>query len=171
MEIGFDLSGFSQYEVQLIRMIAMLTDLRLFWPRLVPIFVGWMRERFAQEGRFGGEQWLPLSPDYLARKAVAYPGKGILYATGDLRKAASLPKRIATPRSLTLIIDDSEYKHGGDVARSVAEYHQTGTDRMPARPLIPRGWQQGLLPLPLHEEVESAAQLWVDEMAHTLGLS
>lgn len=170
MEIGFDISGYSEYDAALIRLIAMLTDLRLFWPKLVPLFIGWMRERFDTEGRFGGEQWTPLSPDYLTRKMALYPGKGILYASGDLRKAASLPRRIATARTLSLIIDDAKYKHGGDVARSVAEYHQLGTNRMPARPLIPPGWQRGLLPLPLQTEVEAVAQEWVDEMAHTLGL-
>lgn len=170
MILHFDLSGFDKYEQALVRMIAMLRDLRPFWPKLTPLFIEWMAERFETEGGFGGEQWEPLSPNYLARKMMLYPGKGILYASGDLRQAASRPRRIPTPASLTFIIDDSRYTHGGNTARSVIDYHQRGTDRMPARPLIPEGWQKGLLPEPLFSQVEEVAQEWIEEMTVKLGL-
>jgi hypothetical protein len=54
-----------------------------------------------------------------------YPGKGILVATGDMKRAASAPRACVTPTSLTLTIDDPKL-----------QYHQDGTDRMPARPLV-----------------------------------
>jgi hypothetical protein len=146
--------GFDEAERGLVRMVALLTDLRPFWPRLVPLFVTWMREQFGSEGDWGGEHWAPLTPAYAARKARLYPGKGILYATGDLRRHASLPRRVATPTSLRLIIDDP-----------VASYHQEGTDRMPQRKIIPDE-----LPTPAQAEVQTTAEEWIAEMATRLGL-
>lgn len=169
MELEFDLTGFNEYDAALARLIAMLRDLRPFWPLLTPLFVGWMRERFKTEGGFGGDPWAPLSPAYLERKMQLYPGKGILYATGDLRQAASRPHRLVTPTSVTFVVDDSDYKHGGEEERGVIEYHQQGTDKMPARPVIPAEWNR-YLPQPMRGEVEEAAQVWIDEMAAKLGL-
>lgn len=131
----------------------------------MPLFVTWMREQFESEGDFGGERWEQLSPAYLAWKSVHYPGKGILVATGDLRKAASLPKREVTPTTLTLIVDDSAYTHGGKTARSVAGYHQEGTDSMPRRPLIFEHF-----PAVAEAEVERAAERYIAETVHRLGL-
>lgn len=169
MEIRFNLEGFDAYEQALIRLIAMLRDLRPFWPRLAPIFVGWMRERFATQGEFGGDAWAPLNPAYLARKMTMYPGKGILYASGDLRQAASRPRRLATPTSITFEVDDSAYTHGSGTNRSVVEYHQQGSSTMPARPVIPATWNTAL-PFELQKEVEEEAELWINEMAAKLGL-
>lgn len=110
---------------QLQKLAVFLTDLRAFWPRVVPLVTGWWRRQFETEGSFAGHAWSPLSPDYAARKASLYPGKGILQATGALRGAASRPARAQTPTSLTLSIDDPKLG-----------YHQAGTPRMPARPLV-----------------------------------
>jgi hypothetical protein len=136
----------------------MWADLRPWlWPTIIPLFIGWMREQFATEGEFGGARWEPLSEQYRLWKEAHYPNRGILYATGDLRKAASLPKRRATPTMLELTVDDSGYAHGRGEARAVLPYHQDGTDRMPARPLLFGD------PLPheaaeqLHARVEEAA--------------
>jgi hypothetical protein len=107
------------------RLAVFLSDLRPFWPLLVPTVTGWWRRQFDTEGEFGGARWAPLSPGYAARKAIVHPGTGILVATGAMKRAASSPRRTATPTSLTLTIDDPK-----------AEYHQDGTARMPARPLV-----------------------------------
>lgn len=165
-EIRFDLSGFDQYQVALARMIALITDLRPFWPRLVPLWVQWMRERFATEGEFGGEHWAPLSEGYLARKITLYPGKGILYATGQLRRHTSKPVRTVTPTTLTFTISDFARKGGGSMD---IDWFQHGTDRMPARPIIPDSWNVRL-PTTMQEEVELIAQEYVDSMAAKLGL-
>jgi hypothetical protein len=102
-----------------------LSDLRPFWPMVVPLFIDWMRQQFETEGAFGGRPWSPLSPAYALFKSSVRPGRKILYFDGDLRRAASQPRRVATPTRLTLIIDDPK-----------AIRHQEGTDRMPARPII-----------------------------------
>jgi hypothetical protein len=161
--LRFDLQGFSEYEVALARMVALLTDLRPFWPRLVPIFIAWMREQFATEGEFLlGAQWAPLSPDYLARKMTLYPDKGILYATGQLRMQASKPRRIVTPTSITFELPEFTRKEGGTMDPG---WFFTGTDRMPARPL----WRE-VIGADQQLELEEAAQLYIDEMAAKLGL-
>lgn len=120
-----EIEGLTDGERDAARLAVMLSDLRPWWPLLVPMFVGWMREQFDTEGAFGGASWAPLSPNYAAYKAQRYPGKGILIAEGDLRRSASNPTREMRPLSLTLIIDSE-----------VAGFHQEGTDSMPARPLL-----------------------------------
>lgn len=107
-----------------------LSDLRPFWPLVVPLVTGWWKRQFSSEGGFAGFRWQPLSPAYAAWKASRYPGRGILHATGQTKSAASRPRRHATPRSLTLEIDDSGPAHG-----PVLQYHQTG-DGVPRRPLV-----------------------------------
>ena len=109
-----------------------LSDLRPFWSAVVPLFIGWMRAQFLTEGAFGGQPWAALSQDYAERKAIARPGAGILVYDGDLRKAASHPKRIQTKDELQLSIPWAEVK-GKPVD---LDWHQEGTPRMPARPLL-----------------------------------
>lgn len=115
----------AEAEAQLRRIALFMLDLRPFWPLVVPLFIGWMREQFESEGAFGGDGWAPLSPLYSAWKSLHFPGKSILQADGELRAAASRPERNATPRELMLRIVDPK-----------VGYHQEGTDKMPARPLL-----------------------------------
>jgi hypothetical protein len=166
VQLRFDLSGFDTYQTALARMIALLTDLRPFWPRLVPLWVLWMRKRFDTEGEFGGEEWAPLSEDYLARKMTLYPGKGILYATGQLRRHTSRPVRVVTPTSITFLIEDFQRNDGTTME---IDWFQSGTATAPPRPLIPESWH-AKLPLEMQEQVEELAQDYVDEMAARLGL-
>jgi hypothetical protein len=125
-----------------------LLDLRPFWPMIVPLFIGWMRSQFETQGAFGGAPWAPLSPNYYAWKQATHPGKGILVLEGDLRQAASNPIRETTPTSLTLRIEDPK-----------VGYHQTGTARMPARPLIFTA-----LPAVASAQVDYAARQYVEQL-------
>lgn len=102
-----------------------LADLTGFWPMLVPLWLSWMRRQFETEGAFGGQPWPPLSPAYAVWKASRRPGKPVLQLTGAMKQAVSRPHRSQTPQSLTLTIDDKKLG-----------YHQDGTTRMPARPVI-----------------------------------
>lgn len=131
-----------------------LEDLRNFWPLLVPIFIGWMGQQFTSEGGWGGQAWAPLSPAYAVWKSQHYPGKSILIREGDLRRAASQPRREATPRTLTLWIDSD-----------VAGYHQEGGGNLPARPLIPTP-----LPASALRDVDQAAETYVSVLVRRLGL-
>lgn len=107
------------------KLAVFMQDLRPFWPLVVPLVTAWWKLQFESEGAFGGEKWAALSPMYEQRKRMLYPGRKILEATGALRRAASSPSRSVTPTTLTLTIDDPK-----------AEFHQQGTSRMPARPLV-----------------------------------
>lgn len=166
-EIRFDLSGFTEYQQALVRMLALLTDLRPFWPRLVPAFVGWMRERFSTEGEFGGDPWAPLSPAYLTRKMQLYPGKGIMYATGQLRRRASNPVRRVTPTTLLFEIPEFTRVDGRQMDPA---WFDVDKDTTPARPVIPPSWNVAL-PEVIQVEVDDIAQEWIDEMANKLGLN
>lgn len=154
-QIRLETYGIAEAERALVKMIALLTDLRPFWPRLVPLFIGWMREQFDTEGDWGGGHWAPLSPDYAAWKTAHYPGRGILYATGDLRRSASNPARFVSPMMMSLTITDPK-----------AGYHQEGTERMPARKIIPM-----VLPPYAQDEVRQAAEEYVAEMARRIGVT
>ena len=176
MPEGFfaEIEGLEENERALALLLAGLTDLRPFWPMVVPAFIRWMREQFNTEGDWGGEHWAPLFPDYLARKMRLYPGKPILQATSDLRQAASRPRRRALPQFLELIIDDSEYTHGRSTPRSVGPYHQFGggsaeiggqEGRPPRRPLIP-----DVLPPEAVVELNELAEIYVRGLARRVGL-
>lgn len=153
-EIHVSLTGVEENEQALIRLVASLQDLRLFWPMVVPIFIGWMREQFDSEGEWGGDHWAELTPAYAIRKAQRWPGRSILIAAGDLRDAASRPSRVATPTSLTLTIEDDK-----------AGYHQEGTEKMVARPIIP-----DTLPPSADAQLDEAATLYVEDLVRRLGL-
>ncbi len=152
-DFSIDMEGLDDYERRLTSFVIQMLDLRPFWPKLVPLFIGWMGKQFETEGAFGGAKWAELSPAYAARKSVLYPGKGILYAEGAMRGAASNPAREVTSGSLTLTITDPK-----------AGYHQTGTTRMPARPLIFE-----TVPASAEAEIDRAAEDYVEGVARSLG--
>ncbi len=133
-----------------------VSDLRPFWGAVIPLFHSWMRRQFDSEGAFAGTPWAPLSPVYALTKTG---GKGILQASGQLRQAASRVEQRRTPHSLTLSIDD-----GGANHPPVLQYHQSGTDRMPARPLV----FGDPLPATAQMELEEAAERYVREITARL---
>jgi hypothetical protein len=147
-DVRITVVGDDDAERRIMRLALMLNDLRSFWPKVVPLFVGWMRRQFDSEGGFGGAPWSPLAFSTVARKAALGLRPNILQATGAMKDAASRPSRIATARSLTLMISDPKLG-----------YHQDGTDRMPARPLI---FER--LPGGARNELEDAAADYVSDL-------
>ena len=137
-----------------IRQLAVgLSDLRSFWPKVVPLAIGWFREQFDTEGRFGSGGWAPLAFSTVERKARLGLRPQILQATGELKGAASRPTRHATARSLTLTIE-SDY----------AGFHQTGGANLPARPLI---FER--LPVQAEAELRREAEGYVRDLLRRLG--
>jgi len=147
------LEGLDEWDRETQQVAALLLDLRTFWPSVVPLFIGWMRAQFDTQGAFMGDPWAPLSPAYAAWKAIKYPGKPILQAEGDLRQAASSPRRETTPQTLTLTIADPK-----------AGYHQDGTGRMPARPLV----FDISAPATVQSDIDKAAEDWLDDILRRL---
>jgi phage gpG-like protein len=76
-----------------------------------------------------GPGWAPLNPVYAAWKAKAFPGRGILERSGKLRTAFSGGvgwEIVVTNTSLQIDPTRTPYWR----------FHQYGTRRMPARPII-----------------------------------
>lgn len=141
---------------QIRKLAVFLTDLRSFWPLLVPVVTGWWRQQFETEGGFGGERWAPLSSAYAIEKERQYPGRGILVRTGAMRQAASRPRRSVTATSLTLTIDDAK-----------VEYHQQEdgqTGRLPRRPLV----FGDPLPATARVELDAVAERYITDLLKRL---
>lgn len=130
-----------------------MNDLRPMWPLITALHQHWMSEQFKSEGGFAGERWQPLSPGYAEWKDKHYPGRGILVATGAMRSATQNPRRDALPLSLTLTVTDEKIG-----------YHQDGTDRMPARPVL----FGDPLPPGAEEELRGVVEGYVDEIVAKL---
>lgn len=109
-----------------------IRDFRPVWPEIHMYFLRASLEQFATQGARGGQTWQPLSERYGKWKAKRYPGKPILVATERLRRSLSLGGQKggdqvyeASPLSLTM-----------GTAVPYARYHQRGTARMAARPIL-----------------------------------
>lgn len=158
-DIHIDVDG-REVNRRLDRYALAMLDLRPFWPKLVPLFIGWMRSQFATEGAWAGDPWPQLSESYAAFKARLVPGKPMLQWSGDIRQAASRPERTMLPQSLTLTIRESGAHH-----EPVLAFHQTGAGNLPPRPLL-----FDALPRQAELEVEREAREYADETARRLGL-
>jgi phage gpG-like protein len=85
---------------------------------------------FQSQGRAISTRWEPLSPEYAARKARKYPGKGILEATGRMRNSF---KRMFRP-DMGAVWNTAEY----------FKYHQSNKPRrkLPRRMMMYLGHEQ-----------------------------
>jgi hypothetical protein len=143
-----------------------VSDLRLFWPRLVPVVTGWWKRQFATEGAFGGRPWAPLTTPYALTKSRKAPGKPLLVFRSGIKRAAARPSRVQSPRSMVLTIDDADYPHGSKGVRNpILQYHQEGEGHNPARPLVFGE------PLPREAEAEliATAETYLTDLLRRLG--
>ena len=164
--IGVRLIGDADQESRLRAVVAAVTDLRAFWPMLVPVVTGWWRRQFETGGAFGGRPWAPLTEPYGDYKATKAPGKPLLVYSSGLKRAAARPIRTQSPRTLTLTIDDSDYGHGPKkVKRSIVSFHQEGTTRMVARPIV----FGDPLPPEAQGELQAVAEAYLTDFLRRLG--
>lgn len=102
------------------------------FPLVVPVLEAAMRRQFDAEGAGPDSgKWAPLSARYKAWKDVNFPGLPILERYGRLRAGLTMPASPFSRRDIdaqTLVFGTREVPY--------ATFHQTGTDRMPARPPI-----------------------------------
>ena len=86
-------------------------------------------QQFESEGRYGSGGWAPLKPEYAERKEKEYPGAPIMVRTGLLKESLLGQNPYARED-----IKPLEMKVGTQVF--YAKFHQKGTKKMSARPLI-----------------------------------
>lgn len=116
------------------RWAELVDDFSPAWPHVTTLIRRHYKRTFDSRGaRVGdGRKWARLSPRYRARKAREFPGRPLLVRTSALRSAmvgggsGSLVQKRAKRLSVGL--------RGRN--RRIAEYHQTGTRNMPARPVV-----------------------------------
>lgn len=106
------------------RFISDLTDLSPVLSDIADVLDQSAEAAFASSGSSSGGRWAPLSSRYAMWKAKRYPGQPILVATGALRASMGNVREVS-PRRLVWGTDDRK-----------ARYHQAGTSKMPARPII-----------------------------------
>lgn len=88
------------------------------------------RAQFRTRGAAGGTPWAPLSPKYAAYKLSRVGPKPIMRFTDDLWKSLTRnPMGVQDIGKMTA-------EFGTDV--DYAEFHQRGTSKMPARPIVTR---------------------------------
>jgi len=86
-------------------------------------------KQFSSEGSRGSHGWARLSTDYGAWKAKNYPGRKILVLTGLMQESlfGENPWAIEEVKPLEMTVGTK---------LPFALYHQQGTTKMPARPVI-----------------------------------
>jgi len=106
-------------------------DMRPVWDVGAAAFRLEMDRQFRTQGRYLlGERWVPLSPAYAHRKPQPPAPFGILYRSGELYRSlhdASHPDHVYV-RTQTAMEIGTRVPY--------AAYHQYGTRKMPARPII-----------------------------------
>ncbi len=104
------------------------------FPRVVPALEAAAAAQFDGEGVGTTGRWAQLSPKYAAWKAKHFPGAPILQRTRALM--AGLTDSSATTARREVSNDALSF---GTAGVGYASFHQTGTQKMPARPPIDMG--------------------------------
>jgi phage gpG-like protein len=136
-----DLEGQDRLTAALFAYQQRVKDLRPFWTDVfAPKYFAEVQDAFATEGRkrnthgqFRGGIWARLSPRYAAWKRVHYPGKKILERTGALKESVRWTG--ASLGASGIWESRPAYVRFGTNV-SYGQYHQRGTERMPARPFM-----------------------------------
>lgn len=125
----FEVAGDVQMARGFSRFAESIKDLRPAFREIERSFREIERRQFQSEGSYGSGGWARLSPAYAEWKEAHFPGKPILQLTGALMGSlvGKTSKSVIEMEKLSLAIGTRlEY----------AIYHQKGTPRMPARPII-----------------------------------
>lgn len=130
-EVGYRFGGIDTDDL-----IEYLEDLKLRMIDLQPVFERYgeyivgdhIPNQFAAQGTPRG--WAALSPAYARWKAVNFPGMPLLQRTGRMKRGFSFEAR---PRSLRVI---NRVTAGQSTNIPRWRFHQEGTSRMPARPML-----------------------------------
>ena len=123
----FEINGVREFDRAFNRVGDHVSDLRPVWDKIEPVFHKIEREQFDSEGAAGRSgKWEPLSRPYARQKAQKYGVQPILRATGRM-------ERSLTGDTVDSILIKEKQEFGIGTRLFYAAFHQTGTDRMPAR--------------------------------------
>lgn len=137
----FTVAGDKQLVRSLSRFGEDVKDLRPAFRLIAASFREIERKQFESQGTYGAGGWVSLSPSYAEWKELNYPGRQILQLTGALMASlvGKTSDSIEEIEKLVMAIGSK---------LNYALFHQTGTGRMPARPVIKlteedkRGWMK-----------------------------
>lgn len=129
IEIRITVQGEQRLRQALNRLATSIQDYSPAWKPITQIFRDAMRGQFATGGGRGGKKWAPLSRAYSRWKERVAPGRPILVLKGDL--VLSL-----TTQTGDTIQNEQPLSLSLGTKLPYAKYHQNGTRRMPARPLL-----------------------------------
>lgn len=108
-----------------------ISDFRNIWPAVIEEFYKIESEQFGSEGSQGASgHYAALSKPYERFKAIHFPGKPILQATGALKDS------LTGPDALDSILRPEADQLTIGTGLPYAIWHQRGTGRMPSRPPI-----------------------------------
>ena len=114
------IEGLPQLQTRLQRVVDSMGSLQPTFRKVGEVMTKfYSTQPFLSQGGVYGEHWAPLSAKYEVKKERAYPGRGILVASGKMMDSF---KAEATNHSVT-ITNTSE----------LFAYHQMGTSKMPQR--------------------------------------
>lgn len=134
VKLGFDLLGVSRFMLLLDGMKDALGDFSPFWGQAAPDFYAAMEKQFASEGAAYGSPWAALEASYAAWKS----GHG--YPSSILQRSRAMKGSLTGGAGGFLKTGRQAMKIGtevtGNQGQTYALFHQKGTSRMPARPLI-----------------------------------
>jgi phage gpG-like protein len=125
VEVTIQIEGEEELARSFGLMSGAVNDWRPYWPDIAAVFYISESARFSSGG-FGA--WPPLSAGYASWKAKHYPGQPILVRSGALRES------LTSRSGAGAIYEESPLELNLGTNIPYAQYHQTGTSRMPARP-------------------------------------
>jgi len=130
VKFSFEVDGKVEFKRSFNRFEKQIDDLRFVWDSVYRWFLERNREQFAKEGSTGESgAWQPLSRRYAEWKQKHFPFKKILRRTDRLYRSliAKGDENVFNPQP--------QFVELGTVV-PYAVFHQRGTKKMPARPLI-----------------------------------
>lgn len=98
--------------------------------RVADDFREMIARQFSSEGRAEGTPWAPLAPSTLRRRRPGSTGAPILQSSGALLRSLTAPGAPGHVEQL----EDQSLAIGSSLPYAL--FHQTGTRRIPARPMI-----------------------------------
>ena len=128
-EFTFEVDGEDQVRRSFSRFADAIKDFSPAFKEIAEDFKEIEKRQFDTEGVYGSGGWRHLSPNYATWKHKYHPGKKILELSGLLKESLESENPYTIKE-----IQPQQMKLGTKI--NYAIYHQRGTLRMPARPVI-----------------------------------